>query len=77
MQPVQLYWSTHSVSAKYVLNQGMGVFELSVYKAFGAVLFFSLLCSYKNLSSHSYRKWIPGFGTFHEFHRFQLCVEIH
>ena len=55
-----LIWSTHSVFSKYVLSQGVGVFEIIFYKAIGALLVFSFLFSYRRLKSHTAEKWVPG-----------------
>ena len=55
-----LIWSTHSVFSKYVLSQGVGVFEIILYKAAGALLVFSFLFSYQRLKSHTAEKWVPG-----------------
>lgn len=55
-----LFWSSHSVFAKYILAQGGGVFEIIFYRTLGAVLVFSFLLNPKRLLSYSYKVWIPG-----------------
>ncbi len=55
-----LLWSTHSVFAKYILTQGVGVFEITLYKSLGAMLVFLYFFNVKKLISYPWIKWLPG-----------------
>lgn len=59
-----LLWSTHSVFSKYVLSQGVSVFEIILYKSIGGMLIFGYLFNVKRLRDYSFKKWIPGLILF-------------
>ena len=70
-----LFWSSHSVFAKYIMAHGGGAFEVIFYRSLGAILVLSYMINPKRLLTHSYKAWIPGFVFFLNMVMFHYALQ--
>ncbi len=70
-----LFWSSHSVFAKYIMAHGGGVFEIIFYRSLGAMIVFSYMLNPRRLLTYSYKAWIPGFVFFLNMVMFHYALQ--